>query len=132
TTTTERPIAAITRAGDSIIGICNTIAGGSTGESGYNYPSNENPPNAIDNDINTKYLNFGDSFTGCSGSSPGGINTGFYVTPAISNTSVVAGLLFATANDFSSRDPITVTLEGTNETSTAALDSGASWILIYN
>ncbi|CAF4303969.1 unnamed protein product, partial [Rotaria sordida] len=132
TTTTERPIVAITQAGDSIIGICNTIAGGSTGTSGSSYPFYESPSNAIDGSTSTKYLNYGSSSSSCSSSSPAGIDTGFYITPAISNTTVALGLLFATANDVSNRDPITVTLEGTNATSSAALDSGASWILIYN
>ncbi|CAF1478968.1 unnamed protein product, partial [Rotaria sordida] len=133
TTITGSPSGAITRTGDPIIGICNTIAGGSTiGGSGNNYPAAEYPPNAIDGNINTKYLNFGDGSTGCYGSAPPGINTGFYITPTISNATVAIGLLFATSNDFPTRDPTTVTLEGTNETSTTALNSGASWTLIYN
>ncbi|CAF1522553.1 unnamed protein product, partial [Rotaria sordida] len=132
TTITGSPTGAITRAYDPTVGICNTIAGGSTGGSGNNYPVTENPYNAIDGNTNTKYLNFGDGSTGCYGSAPPGINTGFYVTPTISNATVAIGLLFATSNDFPTRDPTMVTLEGTNETSIAALNSGASWTLIYN
>ncbi|CAF3834140.1 unnamed protein product [Rotaria sordida] len=132
TTITGSPTGAITRAYDPTVGICNSIAGGSTGGSDNNYPITENPYNAIDGNINTKYLNFGDGSTGCYGSAPPGINTGFYVTPTISNATVAIGLLFATSNDFPTRDPTMVTLEGTNETSTAALNSGASWTLIYN
>ncbi|CAF4183580.1 unnamed protein product [Rotaria sordida] len=132
TTITGSPTGAITRADDLIIGICNTTAGGSTGRSGQNYPGTEIPYYAIDGNINTKYLNFGDGSYGCYGSAPPGINTGFYITPTISNATVAIGLLFATANDFPSRDPIMVTLEGTNETTTEALNSGASWTLIYS
>ncbi|CAF1629100.1 unnamed protein product [Rotaria sordida] len=132
TTTTARLLVNITQPGDSIVGICNTIAGGSTGAVNFSYPSNENPANAIDGSLSTKYLNGGDSSPSCSGSSAGGINTGFYVTPTISNASVAIGLLFATAADSPSRDPITVTLEGTNATGTTALDLGSSWTLIYS
>ncbi|CAF3125129.1 unnamed protein product [Rotaria sp. Silwood2] len=132
TTTTARPTVNITQAGDPIVGICNTIAGGNVGGSGVNYPITENISNAIDGSLSTKYLNFGSSSSGCSGSSPAGINTGFYVTPTRSNASIAVGLLFATANDSPNRDPITVTLEGTNATTTAAFNSGTSWTLIYN
>ncbi|CAF1296154.1 unnamed protein product [Rotaria sordida] len=131
TTTTARLLVNITQPGDSIVGICNTIAGGSTGGFNVSYPSSEKPPNAIDGSLSTKYLNFGDSSSGCSGSSSPGINTGFYVTPTISSASVAVRLLFATAGDTPNRDPITVTLEGTNATGTTALNLG-SWTLIYS
>jgi hypothetical protein len=82
--------------------------------------------------LSTKYLNFG--YQGTNGAvlvNPG-VGTGFYVTPNISNASVAISLLFATANDYPNRDPITVTLEGTNATGTGALDLGSSWTLIYS
>ncbi|CAF4867295.1 unnamed protein product, partial [Rotaria sp. Silwood1] len=132
TTTTTPTLMNITQAGDPIVGICNKRAGGSIGGSGLNYPTTENPSDAIDGSLTTKYLNFGDSSSGCSGASPPGIDTGFYVTPTISNASVAVGILFATGNDDANRDPITVTLEGTNVTSTTNLNSGTSWTLIYN
>ncbi|CAF4263672.1 unnamed protein product, partial [Rotaria sordida] len=91
TTTTARPIVAITQAGDSIIGICNTIAGGSTGTSGSSYPFYESPSDAIDGSTSTIYLSYGSSSSSCSSSSPAGIDTGFYITPAISNTTVALG-----------------------------------------
>ncbi|CAF3178215.1 unnamed protein product [Rotaria sp. Silwood2] len=128
TTTTAHSLVTITRAGDLCIGICNTIGGGS----GVNYPTSESPSNAIDGLLTTKYLNFGNPSSGCSGSSPVGINTGFYVTPSISNVSVAVGLLFVTTWDAPNRDPITVIREGKNATNTTALNSGTSWRLIYN
>jgi hypothetical protein len=102
------------------------VAGGSTGGSNgvYSKPSEE-PPYEIDNDTNTKYLNFGNE-------SVSGIDTGFYITPNVSNTSVACALLFATGNDAPNRDPITVTLEGSNVSGVSALDLGSSWTLIYN
>ncbi|CAF1467043.1 unnamed protein product [Rotaria sordida] len=132
TTTTARPIVAITRTGDPIIGVYNTTAGGSIGgvNASYSGPS-EYPPYAIDNSTSTKYLNFGVNTGGITVYQPG-INTGFYVSPVSSTASIAFGLLFATANDVPDRDPITVTLEGTNTTSLAALYLGSSWTLIYS
>ncbi|CAF4866137.1 unnamed protein product, partial [Rotaria sp. Silwood1] len=101
TTTIIRSIVTITRPGDTIIGVYNTTAGASTGGTGdYNVVA----------------------------PAPG-VGTGFYVTPAISNASITISLLFATANDSPNRDPITVTLEGSNAN---ALDNGSSWALIYS
>ncbi|CAF0979165.1 unnamed protein product [Rotaria sordida] len=133
TTTTARPTIFITRAGDTIVGIYNTTAGTSTGGLGL-YLSGESPDKAIDNDTSTKYLNFG--YRGTSAPSNAvydqpGATTGFYVTPQISNASVAVGVLFATANDYSNRDPISITLEGTNATG-SALSIGSSWTLIYS
>ncbi|CAF3856426.1 unnamed protein product [Rotaria sordida] len=133
TTTTARPTIFITRTGDTIVGIYNTTAGTSTGGLGL-YLSGESPDKAIDNDTSTKYLNFG--YRGTSAPSNAvydqpGATTGFYVTPQISNASVAVGVLFATANDYSNRDPVSITLEGTNATG-SALSIGSSWTLIYS
>ncbi|CAF1370338.1 unnamed protein product, partial [Rotaria sordida] len=132
TTTTPPPIVAITRTGDPIIGVYNTTAGGSIGgvNAFYAGPS-EYPTYAIDNSTSTKYLNFGVNTGGITAYQPG-INTGFYVSPVSSTASIAIGLLFGTANDVPDRDPITVTLEGTNVTSLAALYLGSSWTLIYS
>jgi hypothetical protein len=116
----------ITRVGDPIIGLYNTIAGGPTGGSSGVYSSPfEEPPYVLDGSTHTKYLNFG------SGGVPG-LNTGFYITPTASNASVARALRFGTANDSPYRDPITVTFEGSNASSVGALDLGSSWTLIYN
>lgn len=133
TTTTARPLIVITRAGDPIMGLYNTSASQSTGASNgiYSGPS-EIPDKAIDGNPSTKYLNFGfQGITGAVLNGPG-VNTGFYVIPTISNATIATALLFATANDFPSRDPITVTLEGTNATTVAGLNLGSSWTLIYS
>lgn len=133
TTSTARPFVSITRAGDPMMGLYNTSAGQSTGGSNGMYSGvAEMPDNAIDGNLNTKYLNFG--FQGIMGAvlNEPGINTGFYVIPTISNATIATALLFATANDFPSRDPITITLEGTNATTVAGLNLGSSWILLYS
>lgn len=87
----------------------------------------DDPPSAIDNNIDTKYLNFGDNL-GLSRFS--GINTGFYLTPLI-GSSVATGFVFTTADDVPGRDPTMVTVEGSNN-DLAELPSGRSWTLIYS
>ncbi len=67
------------------------------------WPGNEAPPLAIDDNVNTKYLHF-KGF-----SQP----TGFQVTPLAAQT-IVVGLTFTTANDAVERDPISFELYGSN------------------
>jgi hypothetical protein len=59
-----------------------------------------------------------------------GLNTGLYLKLS-QDPVLVTGLQVCTANDFPERDPLTVTLEGSNESGTA-LTVGTSWYLIYN
>ncbi|CAF1529819.1 unnamed protein product [Rotaria sp. Silwood1] len=130
TTTIIRSIVTITRPGDTIIGVYNTTAGASTGGKDGRYSIiTEHPAQAIDNSTSTKYFNFGGTGDYNVVASVPGVGTGFYVIPAISNASIAISLLFATANDSPNRDPITVTLEGSNAN---ALDNGSSWALIYS
>lgn len=91
------------------------------------FPASETPFKAIDNDVNTKYLNFGDNLA-IDGAF--GVNSGFYLTPVI-GSSVATGIVFTTANDSPDRDPTMVTLEGSNS-ATSELPSGHSWTLIYS
>jgi hypothetical protein len=73
------------------------------------WPGNEAPPLAIDNDITKKYLHFKGDFD--PGDPPGG--AGFQVTPSI-GPSIVTGLTFTTANDAPERDPTAFALYGSN------------------
>jgi hypothetical protein len=77
----------------------------------------------------TKYLNFGNGNSGVT-SATKGVDTGFYVTPVF-GSSVVNAIQMATANDSPNRDPLTVSLEGSNATG-ANLDLGSSWTLIQS
>jgi len=63
------------------------------------YPSKENPPKAIDNNRDTKYLNFGKE------------NSGFTVMPSVGQT-IIDGISLTTANDEPARDPGSVTIRG--------------------
>ena len=132
TTTTARPVVNITAASDFIVAVFNTSAGRSTG--GYNgtFGASEDADNAIDGLLNTKYINFASVGPSSSVVDGPGVDTGFIITPRRSNASVANALQFATANDAPERDPLTVTLEGTNVTGIPAFSSGASWTLIYN
>lgn len=69
------------------------------------FPANAGPPGAIDNNVDSKYRNFGE------------VMTGFVVTPSFNSGSfgtIVTQIRFATALDAPERDPLTYTLEGTN------------------
>ncbi len=69
-----------------------------------NWPEGELPDYAIDDDITTKFLNFGGA-TGV---------TGIQVTPSV-GPSIVTGLSFTTANDAPERDPVAYEIYGSNE-----------------
>ena len=92
-------------------------------------PPNETVSNILDHSIHTKYSSFG------SGSADGisltsGLNTGFYLT-LNAVVCIVTGFQFTTAMSQPNRDPMRITLEGSN-TNHSLLTFGASWTLIYN
>lgn len=81
------------------------------------YPGAESPPNAIDDDVNTKYLNFGRT------------NSGFIVTPSL-GPSILDSFQITTANDAPGRDPTVWILYGTNDPITSEENSdgaGETW-----
>jgi hypothetical protein len=87
--------------------------------------NDEQVPNAIDGNLDTKYFNKSrDDDAG----SPG-INTGFVVSPA-SGAAVVTGLQMATANDGPERDPLRITIEGSNDPR-ATGPQGKGFTLLY-
>ena len=98
----------VTQPGDSLIA------------SSGNSPGSEAAPNALDNQP-TKYLNF--DTVGIDG-----LPSGFVVTPAVGETNVV-GLTMQSANDAPDRDPLSIRLEGSNDTE-PSWESG-NWEVIY-
>ena len=83
----------ITAPGDPVIGVPND----------NDWPGNESPPLAIDDNLGTKFLHF-----------KGEVQpTGIRVTPSTPGT-IVRGLSFTTANDADERDPIAYALYGSN------------------
>lgn len=128
----------ITASGDPTYAIYDTVAGGNStasqpGLDTGNYYSNAPwvfaASNAIDGDVATKYLNFGYGAEGVAYANKA-INTGFYVTPSMGGTRLT-GFKFTTANDYEERDPLSVTIEGSNATG-SALTVGNNWSLIYS
>ncbi len=84
----------ITGAGDTVQGVPND----------GDWPAAETPPNAIDDNVNTKYLH----------RKGGSMATGFQVAPLVGST-VVTGLTFTSANDDYGRDPTSFELSGSND-----------------
>ena len=105
--------------GDPIVAIWNTSASGNSTAStagttaAGQYPAGEAAPNAIDGVSTTKYLNFGGGGGGSVSTGSKGVGTGFYATPSLTDT-IVDSLRFTAANDAVDRDPLTITLEGSN------------------
>ena len=89
----------ITKPGDTIVGVPDD----------GDWPGNEAPPLAIDDNTATKYLHFKGDFD----PDPGTGGTGFRVTPSASQT-IVVGLTFTTANDAEQRDPTDWEVYGSN------------------
>src|SRR5436190_12847275 len=81
--------------------------------SSANSPGSEGVANAIDGKP-TKYLNF-DAGTG----KP----AGFVVTPSLGKT-VVSGVTLESANDGPERDPLELTIEGSNDDTVTGFDTG--------
>jgi alpha-L-fucosidase 2 len=115
-------------ASDAIIPLKRTTKGGTNtlavagdfGGSG----NTELAPNILDGNLFSKYFNKGQD----TGVSPG-INTGFAVTPTVGAT-VVNGIEFATANDLPSRDPLSITVEGSTNAN-AGQAGGDGFVLLY-
>jgi hypothetical protein len=115
--------------GDTIAPLKQTTKGRSnvlavTGDFGGSTSNDEQVANAIDGDPGTKYFNKAQNDGGSAG-----IDTGFAVTPHLGAT-VVTGIQFATANDVPDRDPIVITLEGSNDKD-ADQAKGNGFTLIY-
>jgi hypothetical protein len=113
----------VTAPGNPIVGVAATLGSATStlatagGGSGNAFPTAEAPPNAIDNNTSDKYLNFQQS------------GAGFIVTP--SAASIVNAFRFATGNDAVERDPLMITIEGTNSlNATTTLNS--TWTTIYS
>jgi hypothetical protein len=106
----------------------NTIS--APGSSVGDFFASEMPEYAFDQVVTTKYTNFGV----CSAPSPPasicGTNTGLFLTLR-RGASLLLAFRFSTGNNFPDRDPLTVTIEGSNQP-TSSLILGAEWTLIYN
>ena len=122
------------RPSDSINAVWNTVAGGNSttsteGTGVGQWMSGTGPANAIDGNTATKYLNFGKLGAGES-SADQGVGTGFYITPS-RGASILTQFQMATADDVPDRDPLSITIEGSNATGTG-LTLGSNWTSLYS
>ena len=86
-----------------------------------NSRGSEGAANAIDNNKNTKYLNWD---SGRDGNQVGSFSpSGFAVQPAV-GSSIVTGMGIRCANDAPDRDPDVVVLEGSNDANLTSYESG--------
>jgi hypothetical protein len=125
----------ITKPSDPIVGIYNTTVGGSslnsTNGTGHGqYMNGEDPTKCIDF-FNSTYLNFGSSsYPAGPVSATAGVGTGIYTIPQV-GASVLLSFQFQTAGDTPNRDPLSISLEGSNATG-SFLSVGTSWTLIHS
>jgi hypothetical protein len=114
---------------DKVVGVKQTAKGKSNvlsalGDYGGSDGNDEPPASAIDGDTNTKYFNHVQD-----GTETPGVNTGLVITPTAGSTTVTA-IQFAAANDIEDRDPLKITLEGSNDPKAA--EAGAKdFTVIY-
>ncbi|CAF0991200.1 unnamed protein product [Adineta ricciae] len=92
----------------------------------YTYPLANGPSKAFDKLLNTSYR-----FRGFGTNLQSGINSGFYVTYAC-DSFIFTAVRFASADASRNRDPIAVTIEGSDETTQEKLGKGDSWHLLYS
>lgn len=129
----DAPWPFVTGPGNAISGFYQASVGGShvasiVGTGAGQYPASQAPSMAIDASTATKYLNYGNGSSGVS-SPTKGVGTGLVVTPIFAaRSSLVTGIQVVTANDPPARDPLIVSIEGTN--ASGGLNLGSTWTLI--
>ena len=125
----------ITTCSETVYGICNTIADGNSIVATVknircHYPDDQPPERALDCSVSSgnKYVNFG-ACTGATSSPECGLDSGFYFTNS-RGASLLQQFRFCTADDSPERDPLTISIAGSNATGNA-LVYGSSWTSIY-
>ena len=118
----------------SMVALWNTVAGGmstpaTSGSAGQGtFGTSQGADKAFDSKLTTLFLSRGTT-TGAS-DTVAGLKTGFYVTVAQCQP-VLMGFIFGNANGYSSSDPLTVTVEGTNCADLTTC-TGTNWTLLSN
>jgi len=125
----------LTGTNEIVYGLWNTTAGGSSslstpGSGIGNYNPTQIPQNVFDQNSTTKYTSYGICNQSAISLLICGANTGLYLTLQ-RGASLLTGIRFCSAPSLPERDPITITVEGSNQPSSALL-LGSSWTLIYN
>ncbi|CAF3960759.1 unnamed protein product [Rotaria magnacalcarata] len=136
-TNTLRPVSpgqVLTSNNETVYGVWNTTAGSdsnpaSNGTGIGKYFPGQGPYTVFDKNTSTKYVNFGNCNNITTGSPDCAQNTGLYLTLQ-RDASLLVAFRLATANSYLLRDPLTITIEGSNKNSTE-LTRGLSWTLLY-
>lgn len=118
----------------SIIGLWKTVAGGdgtqsTPGNRAGGYFTGQGPLQALDGNTTTRYTSYGrcnqtEADLDC------GEDTGLHLT-LLQGPTILKAFRFLKTEGYIPRDPMTVTIEGSNQTS-SALMFGSVWTLIYN
>jgi alpha-L-fucosidase 2 len=109
---------------DDVVPLKMTVAGGgNTFAVDSDFDAGELAPQAIDGDLDTKYYNK------TRDDANGGVHSGLVVVPGI-GSSIVTALRLATAGDVPNRDPVQITLEGSNDPN-ASTANGSGFTLLY-
>jgi hypothetical protein len=115
----------------TIYAVWNTFAGGSNTLATANtsgvgtYYTTSGPNNLFDSDLNTRFSSEGNS---AATDGIAGLNTGFCMT-VVQCQPVLIGFRFGNAYPYSEREPLRITIEGTNCTN---VQTCVSWALLYN
>jgi hypothetical protein len=124
---------------DPIFSLCQTVVGGDsiqspalTGNKACQSPHALRLVKVIlDGDLRSVHLNFGINDETVIHKMKG-VGTGFVVVPQSGGFSVLQAFQFGTGADKPNRDPITITIEGSQFNTNKELQMGASWNLIYD
>ena len=122
------------RTTEPIYAVWNTTAGGGSaastpGNNASYYSIGEGPDCAFDGNLTSSYTSFGQCYSGSS-SIFCGINTGLYLTLNAGSFTLVA-FYIVTRYNYPQRDPLTMTIEGSNANETL-LTHGSSWVQLYS
>ena len=128
----------LTGKNEVIYGLWNTTASGDStlstlGPSAGSYGTSQGPDNAFDQNSTTKYTSYGVCNSSSAPSlarSVCGTNTGVFLTLQ-RGPSVLIAIRFRAATSLPERDPMRITIEGSNQPSSVLLLS-SSWTLIYH
>jgi alpha-L-fucosidase 2 len=102
--------------GDLAVAVKNTVKGGANvAIDGVDCSDQEEVAKAIDGNVRSKHFNKG-------------ANAGFVTVPGI-GASIVTGIRFATGNDMPDRDPLAITIEGSNDTDLTRPGTGAFTVI---
>lgn len=128
-------IVLLTDKNELVYGLWNTTAGSDStlstpGNASGTYNPNEIPHNAFDQNSTTKHSSYGFCNRSSSTNLQCGTQTGVYLT-LNRGMSLLTSVQFCTGLTVPSRDPMTITIEGSNQ-SPSALLLDSSWTLIYS